>query len=127
MTPHDPTHEQWLTRLEVGAGIGVGSIGIDPIMKTKRKQHHTIPPASIGSQGWMWVLGIGVGPVLGIEGAVLCLLLAEEGCNMAGGTYLNGCTHSSSFPVIAGPLSTLYPLHEQRGLMAAVGGSSSLV
>ena len=69
----------------------------------------------------MWVLGVGVGPVLGVEGAVLCLLLAEGGCDMAGGTYLSGCAHSSSSPVVGGPLSTLYPPHEQRGLVVAVG------
>ena len=53
------------------------------------------------------MFGVGVGPVLGIEGAISCLLLAEGGCDVAGGTYLSGCTHSSSSPVVSGPLSTL--------------------
>ena len=73
------------------------------------------------------IVGVGVGPVWGIEGAISCLLLAEGGCDMAGGTYLSGCTRSSSSPVVANPLSTLYPPNEQRGLVAAVGGGSSLV
>jgi hypothetical protein len=50
--PHDPPREQWLARLDVGAG----SVGVDPVTKRKRKEHLTIPPASSGSRGWMWVL-----------------------------------------------------------------------
>jgi hypothetical protein len=77
--------------------------------------------------------GVGSVPVLGIEGAISCFLLAGGGCDVAGGTYLSGCrvilvhARSSSSPVVAGPLSTLFPPHEQRGLVAAVGGGSSLV
>ena len=55
MTPHNPPCKQWLMRQDVGAG----SIGIDPSWK-----HLTIPPASSGSWGWMWVLGVGVDPVV---------------------------------------------------------------
>jgi hypothetical protein len=69
------------------------AVGVDPVAKIKIKRHLTIPPASSGSRGWTWVLGVGVGPVavgdgvrpvLGVEGAVSCLLLAEGGCDVAG-------------------------------------------
>jgi hypothetical protein len=45
----------------VACEAGCGSIGVDPIVKMK-KQHLTIPPASSGSQGWMWVLPLVLTP-----------------------------------------------------------------
>ena len=33
-------------------------------MKKEQKKHLMIPPASSGLQGWMWVLGIGIGPII---------------------------------------------------------------
>ena len=183
--PHDPPCEQWLMRLDVGAG----SVGIHPVMKTKRKQHLMIPSMSSGLWGWMCVLalvladpvmktkrentswppheqwlmrldvgaGIGVDPVVkmkrentswpphkqwlvrldvgawcwcwpcfGHRGCCLMSFVSWGRLQHGRGTYLSGCAHSSLSPV-AGPLSTLYPPHKQRGLVAAVGDSSSLV